>query len=74
MAGATTRQANGLTHGDGLLQSHREKLVHSLYEALQARFEDAAHGVIEATSVADLKMWPMDKSELEGLCFRSVWV
>ena len=72
MAGETARQAFSLTHGDDLLQSHREKLVYSLCEGMQSRFEDTTHGVIETTSVADFKMWPMDKSELEGLCFRSV--
>ena len=69
MAGVTTRQVFSLTHGDGLLQSHREKLVHSLCET---RFEDTTHGVIETTSVADLKIWPMDKVELEGLCIQVI--
>ena len=71
MAG-TTRQTFNLTHGDGLLPSDRKKLVHLLCEALQTRFEDATQGVVEDTSVADLKIWPLDKAELEGFVYTSL--
>ena len=72
MAGTTTRQTFSLTHGDAFLPSDREKkLVHLLCQALQTRFKDATQDV-EATSVADFKIWPLDNAELEGFVYTSL--
>ena len=49
-----------------------KKLVHLLCEALQTRFEDATQSVVEATSVADFKIWQLDKAELAGFVYTSL--
>ena len=64
--GATTRQIFNLTHGKGLSETERKRLIQSLCVALETRFEDTTYGVIEATAVANFKMWPLKEEELEG--------
>ena len=66
-AGTTTRQTYKLTHGHGLSVTEREKLVHSLYRALETQFEDTIYSVVQATATADFKMWPLEEAELEGI-------
>ena len=47
-------------------QTDRENLVDKLCDALNVRFEDAQHGLIQATSIANFKIWPVEEANLEG--------
>ena len=67
-AGTTTRQTYKLTHDHGLSVTEREKLVHSLCTGLETWFEDTTYGVvIQATAIADFKMWSLEEAEIEGI-------
>ena len=61
-----TRNTYKLTGGDGLQQAGRKKLVDKLYDALNVRFEVTQHGLIQATSIANFKIWPVEEEILEG--------
>ena len=56
-----------LLFSDGLTESERKNIVDALCEALEVRFEDTRTGLIQATSVANFKVWPMEENDLEGL-------
>ena len=71
-AHVTTRHTYGLTHGTGLLASDRKALVDSFCAALQTCFEDTKTSIVEATSVADFKMWPTNENELDT--FGNNWI
>ena len=51
--------------GSVISQLHKGRLIQSLCVALETIFEDTTYGVIEATAVANFKMWPL-KEEVEG--------
>ena len=55
-----------MTVGGGLQQADRKKLVYKLCDALNVRFEDTKYGLIQVTSVASFKIWPVEEANLEG--------
>ena len=63
-AGTTTRNTYRLTGGDGLPQGERAKFTNRLCDALNVRFEDTRHGLIQATSIANFKTWPVSEMNL----------
>ena len=46
--------------------------MQSLCAALETQFEDTTQGVVQATAIADFKMWPLQEAELEG--FGDDWI
>ena len=62
--GATTRTVYKLTAGRGLLDMERIKIVDSLISALGVRFEDTSTNVVQATSLANFRVWPVREEEL----------
>ena len=56
-----------LTSSDELTEADRKKLVDALCEALEVRFEDTHAGLIQATSIANFNVWPIEEKDLEGL-------
>ena len=65
-AGPNTRQTYKLIHGHGLSPNERAKPVQSLCVALKTQFEDTTQGMVQATAIADFKMWPFQEAELKG--------
>ena len=65
-AGATTRNTYKLIGGDNLPQGERMRFINQLCDALNIRFQDTKNGLIQATSIANFKTWPLDEVELEG--------
>lgn len=67
-AGSVTRNTFKLTGGDHdfLKQDERAKFIDTLCDALRIRFEDTQPEIIQATSIANFKVWPVEESQLEG--------
>ena len=51
----------------GLSVTEREQQVHSLCTVLETGFEDTTYGVVQATAIADFKMWPLEEAGLEDI-------
>lgn len=65
-AGTTTQNTYRLTGSEGLSKNYHKKVVDLLSAALKTRFEDAQHGLIKATSIANFTLWPMENVAVQG--------
>ena len=65
--GPTTHSLVQLTKHHTDLQKQKEILLDNVCNVLSIRFKHGIDAVIKATSVAKLKQWPLEESELKGL-------
>ena len=63
--GSNTRKTYKLMGSDGQISSSREKLINLLCEKLKTCFEDTVEKIVDATSVANFKQWPLNEKALE---------
>ena len=65
-AGTTTGNTYKMTGGSGLHNTDRKVLIDLFCSNLSTCFEDTYRGIIQSTSIANLKLWPEREEKLDG--------